>query len=140
MCCLAKSFAVFDFRDEGLWKFLGDEVCHETRAEDWPAFQHWFDLVTSAAEVNQPHAKMFGVAATPLRNSLNKVRSGASLVKLAKSYAQFGFRHDKLFMEIARVAPATTITLQEIDHLLSCFKRIQFRDEFLEELREFRKQ
>ena len=129
LCCLAKSFAAFDVRDQGLWEFLAGEVCHETRKEDWPNWKHWYDLVCAFADVGVAHQKLFGVAATPLRKGVVRVREGVEILNIAKAYAQFGFRHDRLFMQLAYVAPAMSMSDSELNELNAQFARVQFKND-----------
>ena len=104
-------------------------------------FMYRLDLVTSFSQVGIAHQKVFSVAATPLRHGLGKVRQGSELLDIAQAYSKFGFRHDKLFMEITRIAPATTLEIEELRNLLGCFTRVHFKSQdvdFLQELLEYR--
>ena len=97
--------------------------------EDWPNWKHWYDLVCAFADVGIANQKLFGVAATPLRKGVIRVREGVEILNIAKAYAKFGFRHDRLFMQLAYVAPATSMSDAELNELNAQFARVQFKND-----------
>lgn len=116
---------------------LADEVCNDWRHREVVPWTAWRMLVTSLADMDVSHQKLFEAASPQLAQSA-RLMNGRDAVAICEAYAAFRFKHHGLLSEVAKFLPSMGLRDGEVWALHTAFAELEFDAPLLHRIRELR--